>query len=65
MGEKNPLDQWSSVGVKRRTARKLQEMRKPKLNRKRYEHHLETVDNLINRLIKFYEENHPDSPNRH
>ena len=54
--EMSDEDKWSSVPVKLSTRYRLALYKKPKKHRKKNQEIMETVDDLINRVLDFYDE---------
>lgn len=54
-------DRWSSIPVKLDTKSRIAQYKLPKKNRKKGEHVMETIDDLLNRLLDFYDENSPSA----
>ena len=53
--------QWSSVPVKLNTKTRLAQYKLPKKNRKKGEHVMETIDDLLNRLMDLYDAQSKDA----
>ena len=52
---------WTHMAIKRDTLHRISSLKKPKQNRKKGEHYLETLETVLSRILDFYEEHSPSA----
>ena len=54
-------DIWTTIPIKQSTKGRLMALKRPKPNRKKNEHYMETLATVLVRVIDFYEKNSPSA----